>query len=343
MTQIPFVKLSRNLFQALPSMKSSLDEFYTQRLGMTRTDCNHNDSSLYNFSSKTLNCASQQFIYSSSFDGREPDTEETTRRSNPAYWKIGLTVPDVNKFRSKLTTKYDITVSNPRQIEDIGYLCHLKDPMGNGLEILQHTMELGNNTDINTSTSKYSKNINSSSLNLNPICIGQITLRIGKDKESVLFYQNILGMQLLSVQKCDKYNFLLYFFGYDGINTNNNSGARDYNYFESVVESREWLWQQPYTTLELVYNYDKNEYILPKENQVGWQGIVIESEWNINQTKEYLQSKCYQYGIEFQCQQLDSDDQIVRCIQDANGKQSNKSILKIKDPSGNPIFVHCKV
>ena len=333
MSQSPFVTLSRNIFYAAPSTESAIEKFYTKQIGMAKIDCNVKDSAVYNFDSKKLNPAAQQFIYSSSF-------KSSKQESKPAYWKIGLTMANLDEYRNTLVKEHGINVSNAQQFEDIGYLCHLSDPMGNGLELLQHTMKMGNNKNNDNK-------VNDKKGSSHGTCTGQITIRISKEKESFFFYQNILGMQLLSVQKVNKYNFVLYFFGYNNIKSNDENDSKENenknkndNGFKSMVESREWLWQQPYTTLEFVYNYGKSEYALPQENELGWQGIVIESIWTPQETLDYLKSKCYQYDIKFDCKQLDSQkDQIARCIIGTNAKES---VVKIKDPSGNPIFIHCK-
>ena len=59
---------------------------------------------------------------------------------NNVYWKIGLTLTDVNLATEKLRN-HGCSVSNPAQFLDIGYLCHLADPDGFGIELLQHTFE----------------------------------------------------------------------------------------------------------------------------------------------------------------------------------------------------------
>ena len=45
------------------------------------------------------------------------------------YWKIGLSLADVDTARSKLL-RQDVEVTSPRQFRDIGYMCHLCDLFG---------------------------------------------------------------------------------------------------------------------------------------------------------------------------------------------------------------------
>ena len=56
------------------------------------------------------------------------------------YWKIGVTLPDVDLARESLMAA-GIEVSAPRQFRDIGYLCHVEDPDGFQIELLQHRFQ----------------------------------------------------------------------------------------------------------------------------------------------------------------------------------------------------------
>lgn len=77
--------------------------------------------------------------------------------------------------------------------------------------------------------------------------IGQITTRITEPTQSLDFYQKVLGMKLLSIQPVKRYNFTLYFLAY----TEETPPNADLE----AVENREWLWQRPYTTLELQHRW----------------------------------------------------------------------------------------
>ena len=52
-------------------------------------------------------------------------------------------------------------------------------------------------------------------------------------------------MKLLSIQQVEAYGFTLYFLAF----TDETPPNEDLN----SIEIREWLWQRPYTTLELQY------------------------------------------------------------------------------------------
>ena len=53
------------------------------------------------------------------------------------YWKIGITLPDLDQAAEWLR-RAGINVSRPAQFRDIGYMCHLSDPEGFSIELLQH-------------------------------------------------------------------------------------------------------------------------------------------------------------------------------------------------------------
>jgi len=151
---------------------------------------------------------------------------------NHVYWKIGLALQDVDVAREKIM-KLGTNVSSPAQFFDIGYLCHLADPDGFSIELLQYMFE---------------KNFVKPPLHTDlilgqPCLIGQITLRCSNIEKSLEFYQHLIGMKLVSIQEVTQYNFTLYFLAF----TEENPPHEDLN----SVDIREWLWQRPYTTLEL--------------------------------------------------------------------------------------------
>ena len=65
-----------------------------------------------------------------------PGNRYTHRRSD-RYWKIGITLPNVDMACAQLR-KAGVEVSQPRQFGEIGYMCHLEDPEGFSIELLQH-------------------------------------------------------------------------------------------------------------------------------------------------------------------------------------------------------------
>ena len=70
-----------------------------------------------------------------------PSGSQYKSERNDVYWKIGLSLQDVNLAREKIMNLDTSQVSPPAQFFDIGYLCHLADPEGFSIELLQHTFE----------------------------------------------------------------------------------------------------------------------------------------------------------------------------------------------------------
>ncbi|WP_170783088.1 VOC family protein [Ruegeria lacuscaerulensis] len=145
------------------------------------------------------------------------------------YWKIGITLPDVDLAAAYLR-RQGVEVSTPRQFLDIGYMCHLTDPEGFVIELLQHDFE-GNRSD----------NAADPSDPFAQARIGQITLRTGDIGAEDRFCR-AQGMRLLSMQDVAQYGFDLHFYAF----TDDTPPDAD----PWAVANREWLWKRPYTTLE---------------------------------------------------------------------------------------------
>jgi len=149
------------------------------------------------------------------------------------YWKIGVTLRDVDLAREKIIAA-GTKVSPPNQFMEIGYLCHLTDPNGFTIELLQHTFQ-----------KNFVKPAPDPALALGqPAVIGQITTRAQDIEASLKVYRDSLGMKLLSVQDVSAYGFVLYFLAFTSESPPQPTDL-------ASVGNREWLWQRPYTTLEI--------------------------------------------------------------------------------------------
>ena len=164
--------------------------------------------------------------------------DQTTAENSPSavenagYWKIGITLADVDLAREQLLDA-GLAVSEAQQFHDVGYLCHLNDPDGYSIELLQH---------------RFAHNHQPSAPLLNVALrgvptFGQISLRVKDPENSLDFYVRGLGMRLLSRQIIEPHRFTLYFLGC----TEEQPPYADVD----DVRNREWLWQRPYTVLEL--------------------------------------------------------------------------------------------
>lgn len=174
------------------------------------------------------------------------------------YWKIGITLSDVDRARHRLQSS-GVSVSDPHQFLDIGYLCHLADPDGYCIELLQHDFA----QNYRPSPPRHECKLGSAPT------LGQITLRIKDPAASLRFYGEVLGMRLLCRQVVEPHRFTLYFLAC----TDEEPPDADLD----AMENREWLWKRSYTMLELQhvwgtehtdFAYDKHE-----DDSLGFWGI----------------------------------------------------------------------
>jgi catechol 2,3-dioxygenase-like lactoylglutathione lyase family enzyme len=187
--------------------------------------------------------------------------------TSKVYWKIGITLYDVDYARNILQSK-QVNISDASQFEDIGYVCHLKDPNGFSIELLQHDFE-------KTFKDKINKNGKQSPKDNFPLgyptCIGQITLQATDIDKTQRFYRDLLGMKLLSIQEVPKFGFTLYFFAW----TDENPEKSD---ITDATVNREWLWKRPYTTIEIRHFNDQRQ--MPpfrdlQQDEIGFEGIRV--------------------------------------------------------------------
>jgi catechol 2,3-dioxygenase-like lactoylglutathione lyase family enzyme len=146
------------------------------------------------------------------------------------YWKIGITVPNVDLAVDHLRS-LGVQVGDPKQFLDIGYMAHLSDPQGFVIELLQHDFQGNRPLGAGNASAPFAA-----------ACIGQITLRSGDVQAEEAVFES-LGMRLLSVQEVEPYGFDLHFYAFTG----EHPPEPDL----WSVANREWLWKRPYTTLEI--------------------------------------------------------------------------------------------
>ena len=161
------------------------------------------------------------------FEGGAVPSRTVTRQD--FYWKIGITVRDLDHAVAFLR-RQGWPVSDPRQFRDIGYLCHLNDPQGFAIELLQQGFE----------------GRHSAAGEGHPVggqaTLAHITLRVN-DIDAAQADCERLGLHLISVQPVNPFGFCLYFF----------AGVQETLPIADLaaVGNREWLWARPYALLEL--------------------------------------------------------------------------------------------
>lgn len=184
-------------------------------------------------------------------------TPEPARPANalPTYWKIGLSLDDVNDFAATQALK-----AQGKQFLDVGFLTHVSDPAGYSVELLQTTFE--HNEDRR-------KALLAVRPVTRPLCVGQITLRVTNVDSSLAFYRDRLGMRLLARIPVHQYGFTLYFLAFTSQEPPNR---RDLE----AVENREWCWTRPYTTLELQHFHSGCEKALFAPTAIpGFDSITV--------------------------------------------------------------------
>lgn len=236
-------------------------EFYCHRLGMNiigHTEGEGDRPSRYLLSFGANDLTALELLY-----GNEEPRSLYQHDEGDLYWKTGITLPDVDNACERLR-HHGVEVTDPHQFRDIGYLCHLADPDGYVIELLQHKFE-----------ENHTPGAADPALALGaPPTLGQITIRVTHIERSLGFYRDFLGMELLSRQEVAPSEFTLYFLAY----TDEAPPRTDLD----AVENREWLWQRPYTTIELqhVWGRDRGDfsYRTEESSPLGFRGITIAAE-----------------------------------------------------------------
>ncbi len=177
----------------------------------------------------------------------------------PGYWKIALSVADLDMARERLLAD-GLEVSEPVMVPDVAYLCHCSDPDGYDIELIQHRFPA------NHSESPYDPGFalgTRTSFSL-------VTYRVRDPQASLAFYRQQLGLRLLSKQVLAERGFTLYFLSADA------ESAPDDDV--EAVGIREWLWQRPYTLIELQHVHGTEadpEYGYPTGPETGFRGIRL--------------------------------------------------------------------
>ena len=200
-------------------------------------------------------------VFAAGYRGADADlvfeagaTKPAALRPTDAYWKIGITVANLDHAVRWLDSQ-NWPVSRPRQFRDIGYLCHLQDPDGLTIELLQHGFEG------NAGPEPVGHAIGAQAT------VAHLTLRANDLSLARDYSTQDLGLTLMSVQPVADFGFTLYFFGPG----QDSLPADDL----TSVASREWLWQRPYTLLELQHLEQKTELTQAEADEAGFIGFEI--------------------------------------------------------------------
>ncbi len=165
------------------------------------------------------------------------------------YWKLGMAVPELLPVAERLRAQ-GVDIGQPEQFGSVGFLCHVRDPAGFTVELLQQTFAGGPPRPGAGQV------------------LGQISLRVRDLEASLAFYQR-QGMRELARIEVPQRGFELVFLAFSDEQLPSGS----------LRSQREWLWQRRYTTLELVYRPGRSQpYSQPEPGQTGLGGLRLEVE-----------------------------------------------------------------
>lgn len=156
------------------------------------------------------------------------------------YWKVGITLQNLDAAVAFLRTQ-GLSLPDPYQFRDIGYMTKLTDPNGLIIELLQQGFE-GREDPLPAG-----HQIGGQKTGGHPIgaqaTLAHITLRVTDLDAAKAFFETRLGMRLMSVQPVTDLGFCLYFYAW-------SAETLPHPDLKSVA-NREWLWRRPYTLIEL--------------------------------------------------------------------------------------------
>jgi len=184
----------------------------------------------------------------------EPADSPYQDSNTNVYWKFSLAVPNINLAYQQLVS-HNVEVSEPHQFEDIGYMMHLRDPEGFQIELLDHNFKGDRKENV------FDENLFGGGAHLN-----LLTLRT-HDIASVDKEMKNIGMAPLAIMPVTVAGFVLYFYAF----TKEKPPHADLY----AVENRTWLYQRPYTVLEVVHRPESSPMEKTPAMQAGYAGSTI--------------------------------------------------------------------
>lgn len=233
------MKLSRTCLNVRNA--AGLSNFYTSVLGMRQLGSEDRPAFGYDEGQCQL-------------EFHEAELQNYQSAPGDLYWKIGITLQNLDSAVEYLNAQ-GWTVSPPRQFRDIGYLCHLQDPEGFQVELLQQGFEGSHG---------------SPAASGHPIggqaTLAHLTLRVANLEATQGLCESELGMRLMSVQPVPERGFCLYFYSW------NDEPLPDPDL--EAVANREWLWARPYSLLELQHLETADHVTAPRSGEAGFAGFA---------------------------------------------------------------------
>ncbi|WP_299483691.1 VOC family protein [uncultured Roseibium sp.] len=170
------------------------------------------------------------------------------------YWKIALSVPNIELAISQLKAR-GVPCSEPKQFRDVGYLAKAVDPEGFTIELIDHWFQ-GERPDIPVDRTRLGGGAHLSLVTLRTADISAI-------EPDLLGW----GMTPLSIQPVEPFGFTLYFYAFtDEVPPNADIRA---------VVNRTWVYQRPYTVLEIQHVDALKSETHPAHLAAGYAGLTI--------------------------------------------------------------------
>ena len=185
-----------------------------------------------------------------------PANEPYSPTHKDLYWKIALSVPNIELAYEQMR-RAGVQCSVPHQFEDVGYPAHFKDPEGFSIELIDHVFKN------HRRAKKVDPNLLGGGAHLS-----LVTLRTA-DIEAVEPVLLDRGMRKLSVQPLHSYGFTLHFYAFTDEHPPDGELA--------AVSNRTWVYQRPYTVLEIQHVHDLAEESDQPQDAAGFEGLEIAS------------------------------------------------------------------
>lgn len=230
--------------------------FYQKIMGMMLIAQQHQKGITYYFLSMGADAAANLVLVHDPAQGPIDIASQPSRTEG--YWKYSIAVPNLDLARQKLVEQ-KIAVGPAMEVPDVAYLCHFTDAEGYCVELIQHRWRSKHNSHKADLSQALGSN---AALNLS-------TLRVKDIDVSLRFYQS-LGMRLVSRQHLPARGMTLYFLDF----SEEIPPSDDIN----SLDIREWLWQRPYTLLELQHIHgteDDTAFSYRTDPESGFLGLTI--------------------------------------------------------------------
>lgn len=183
-------------------------------------------------------------------------------RPSDLYWKIALSVPNIERACAQLRER-GVLASEPRQFRDVGYLAKVTDPEGFTIELIDHWFQGERPEEAHDETHDETHDDTRLGGGAHLSLITLRTADIAAVEPEILGW----GMTPLSVQPVEPYGFTLYFYAF----TDDEPPNADL----LAVENRTWVYQRPYTVLEVQHVSGVGRMKRSQIHEAGYAGTLV--------------------------------------------------------------------